>query len=36
LPRVYSTKAGVVIDGVSSPSPISPPSCCISGAVAAT
>ena len=31
-----ATNAGVVIDGVSRPSPISPPSCCISGAVAAT
>ena len=36
LPHVYSTNAGVVIDGVSSPSPISPPSCCMRGAVPAT
>src|SRR5207302_5974678 len=34
--RVYRTKAGVVIDGVRQPSPISPASCCIFGAVAAT
>ncbi len=34
--QVYSTKPGVVIEGVSSPSPISPPSCCMRGAVPAT
>ena len=36
LPRVYSTNAGVVIDGVRQPSAISPASACIFGAVAAT
>ena len=36
LPRVYRTKAGVVIDGVRQPSAISPASACIFGAVAAT
>ena len=36
FPRVYRTKAGVVIDGVRQPSAISPASACILGAVAAT
>jgi len=35
LPRVYSTNAGVVIEGVRQPSAISPESACIFGAVAA-
>ena len=34
--RVYLTNAGVVIEGVKQPSPISPASACIFGAVAAT
>src|SRR5437764_14576544 len=36
LSRVWRTNAGVVIDGVRQPSPISPASACIFGAVAAT